>query len=336
LILKSYRKKGGNLINIVIIGAGEVAEQVYEEMKADVFSGFKVLGFFDNNVKSSEIIPDYLGTLQDLPAFCNSKRIDEIYYTLPITTGQHFMPLVRFARMNIINFFVVPDFNRVLKRKIDLLFLDNIALFKFSTEPLSIKSNRIVKRVLDIVFSVLVIIFTYPLLFLILVPLIKLSSPGPILFKQERTGLKGENFVCYKFRSMAVNKDADNLQATRGDARITRLGSFLRKTNLDEMPQFINVIKGDMSVVGPRPHMIKHTEEYSRLIDRYMFRHLVKPGVTGWAQVTGFRGETKDLKQMEGRVEKDVWYIENWSILLDIKIILNTVINAVIGDDNAF
>jgi putative colanic acid biosynthesis UDP-glucose lipid carrier transferase len=307
-------------------------------MKTDVSAGFNVLGYFDNNVKSSESMPKYLGTLQELPTFCNqdNSRIDEIYYTLPITTGQNFTPLVRFARMNMINFFVVPDFSRILKRKIDLLFLDNIPLFKFSTEPLAIKRNRVIKRVLDIIFSICVIILTYPFLFLIIAPIIKLTSKGPILFKQERTGLKGEDFICYKFRSMAVNKDADKKQATKGDARITKIGAFMRKTSLDEMPQFINVIKGDMSVVGPRPHMTKHTEEYSQLIDKYMFRHMVKPGITGWAQVTGFRGETKDLKQMEGRVERDVWYIENWSVLLDIKIILNTVINAIVGEDNAY
>lgn len=337
LILKSYRKKGGNFINVVIIGAGEVAEQVYDEMRTDVSAGFNVLGYFDNNVKSSESMPKYLGSLQELPAFYNQTgRIDEIYYTLPITTGQNFTPLVRFARMNMVNFFVVPDFSRILKRKIDLLFLDNIPLFKFSTEPLAVKHNRVIKRVLDIVFATGVIILTYPFLFLIIAPIIKLTSRGPVLFKQERTGLKGEDFVCYKFRSMSVNKEADKLQATKGDARITKIGAFLRKTSLDEMPQFINVLKGDMSVVGPRPHMTKHTEEYSQLIDKYMFRHMVKPGITGWAQVTGFRGETKDLKQMEGRVERDVWYIENWSVLLDIKIIINTVINAIVGEDNAY
>ncbi len=336
LILKTYRKKGGNFINVVIIGTGEVAKQLYEEMKGDVSSGFKVLGFFDNNKDSKVNLPNYLGTLQDLPTYSQENRIDEIYYTLPITTGQNFTPLIRFARINMINFFVVPDFSRILKRKIDLLFLDNIPLLKFSSEPLAKRGNRTVKRVLDIVFALGVVVIIYPPLFLILVPLIKLSSPGPIFFKQERTGLKGEDFVCYKFRSMSVNKDADKLQATKGDARITKVGAFLRKTSLDEMPQFINVIKGDMSVVGPRPHMTKHTEEYSQLIDKYMFRHMVKPGITGWAQVTGYRGETNTLDQMEGRVERDVWYIENWSILLDIKIILTTVVNAISGEENAY
>ena len=335
LFLKNYRRKGGNRVNVAIVGAGEVAEQIYEEMVADPSTGFNVLGFFDNDKTSSETIPNYLGTTQDLLTY-QEHKINEIYYTLPITTGQNFNPIVRFAHMNLINFFVVPDFSRILKRKIDILFLENIPLFKFSAEPLAGKGYRTVKRILDIVFSIFVIIFTFPVLFLFIAPLIKLSSPGPIFFKQERTGLRGESFVCYKFRSMSINKDADKKQATKNDKRITKIGAFLRKTNLDEMPQFINVIKGDMSVVGPRPHMTAHTEEYSQLIDRYMFRHIVKPGITGLAQISGFRGETKDLKQMEGRIERDVWYIENWSILLDIKIILNTVVNIFTGDKMAY
>jgi len=335
LMLKNYRKKGKNFINVVIVGAGKIAEQLYGEMKMETSAGFNVLGFFDNNKTSSDVIPNYLGILQDLPAY-KENIINEIYYTLPITTGQSFNPIVRFARMNMINFFFVPDFRRVLKRKIDMSFLENTPLFKISTEPLAERGNQIIKRVLDIVFSILVIIFTYPLLYLFIAPLIKLSSPGPILFKQERTGLMGGSFICYKFRSMAMNGDADKKQATKGDNRITKIGAFLRKTNLDEMPQFINVLKGEMSVVGPRPHMTAHTEEYSRLISQYMFRHIVKPGITGLAQVSGFRGETKDLKRMEGRIERDVWYIENWSVLLDIKIIFRTIINLFTGDEMAY
>lgn len=336
ILLKQYRKKGGNFINVVIIGIGETAKHLYEEMKNDVFSGFNILGFFSDDEEEGKKFPQYLGKLDKLESFNQSNRIDELYYTLPIKTGEHFQPILRFTRMNMINFFVVPNFNRILKRKIELVFLDNTPLFKFETEPLAKRSNRIIKRSLDIVFASLVILLTYPVLFLIVAPIIKLTSKGPVLFKQERTGLKGEDFTCYKFRSMSKNKDADNIQATKNDSRITRIGTFLRKTSLDEMPQFINVLKGDMSVVGPRPHMKKHTEEYSSLIEKYMFRHMVKPGITGWAQVTGYRGETRELEQMQGRVERDVWYIENWSVLLDIKIILRTVWNAIHGEENAY
>ena len=166
--------------------------------------------------------------------------------------------------------------------------------------------------------------------------LIKISSKGPILFKQKRSGLDNKEFFCYKFRSMNQNIDADNKQATKDDNRITLIGSFLRKSSLDEFPQFINVIKGDMSIVGPRPHMLKHTEQYSELIKKYMVRQLVKPGITGVAQIKGYRGETKEIRQMEGRVKWDVWYIENWTFFLDINVILKTVFNFIKGDEKAY
>lgn len=165
---------------------------------------------------------------------------------------------------------------------------------------------------------------------------IKISSPGPVFFKQKRSGEDGREFWCYKFRSMRVNAQCDTLQATECDPRKTRIGNLIRKTNVDELPQFINVLKGDMSLVGPRPHMLKHTEEYSHLINKYMVRHFVKPGITGWAQVTGFRGETKELWQMEGRVQRDIWYIEHWTFLLDLYIMYKTVYNVIRGDKEAY
>lgn len=214
--------------------------------------------------------------------------------------------------------------------------LEFIPLLSIRNEPLQSVSKRAVKRTFDIAFSTLVLLLFYPVLYIVVGMLIKLSSPGPILFKQKRTGIYGKEFDCYKFRTMKVNKDADLVQAVKNDPRTTKIGSFLRRTNLDEMPQFLNVLFGDMSVVGPRPHMLKHTEQYSKLIDKYMVRHLVKPGITGWAQITGYRGETKTLEQMEGRVKRDVWYIENWSFFLDLKIIFVTVLNMFRGEKNAY
>ena len=201
--------------------------------------------------------------------------------------------------------------------------------------PLKKRFNRGLKRGFDIVFSSVFLCF-YPLIYLPIAITIKLTSPGPVYFKQKRTGYRGEDFWCYKFRTMHVNRDADNVQATRNDSRKTRFGDFLRRTSLDELPQFINVFKGDMSVVGPRPHMLRHTEEYTQLVDQYMVRHLVKPGITGWAQVNGYRGLTDEVWKMAKRVEYDVWYIENWSFALDMKIIVRTVLNAIHGEDNAF
>jgi len=202
-------------------------------------------------------------------------------------------------------------------------------------EPLESNISEMTKRMFDICFSLLFLVCISPWLFLVVAILVKWSSKGPVFFKQERSGENNKIFWCYKFRTMAINDLADEKQASKDDERVTPIGRWLRKTNIDELPQFVNVLKGDMSVVGPRPHMLKHTEEYSALIKNYVVRHFVKPGVTGWAQINGFRGETKELEQMEKRVEYDIWYIENWTFLLDIKIIFSTIFNMFKGDENA-
>ena len=201
--------------------------------------------------------------------------------------------------------------------------------------PMKSRFNRIVKRGFDLAVSGTFLLF-YPLVYIPVAIAIKKSSPGPVYFRQERTGYRGRTFRCLKFRTMKVNSTSDSAQATADDPRKTKIGDFLRRTSIDELPQFLNVWKGDMSVVGPRPHMLKHTEEYTRLVDSYMVRHAVKPGITGWAQVNGYRGITDELWKMERRVECDVWYIEHWSLLLDLKIIVRTIINIIRGDDNAF
>ena len=203
-------------------------------------------------------------------------------------------------------------------------------------EPLESLENRIIKRTFDVICSGLFLITVFPFVYIFFGIAIKLSSPGPVFFKQKRSGEDGREFWCYKFRSMKVNTQCDTLQATENDPRKTRIGEIMRKTSVDELPQFINVLKGDMSIVGPRPHMLKHTEEYSNLINKFMVRHFVKPGITGWAQVTGYRGETKELWQMEGRVQRDIWYIEHWTFLLDLYIMYKTVYNAIRGEKEAY
>ena len=205
--------------------------------------------------------------------------------------------------------------------------MEDIPVIARREEPLRNDTNKLIKRTFDIIFSALVLILVFPWVFIWSAIMIKIQSPGPIFFLQERSGLDGKIFKCIKFRSMAVNDDADNVQATKDDPRKFPFGDFMRKANIDELPQFINVFIGDMSVVGPRPHMLKHTTEYSRLINHFMVRHFAKPGITGLAQVTGFRGETRYIDQMEGRVKKDIEYIENWTFLLDLKIILKTITN---------
>ena len=203
-------------------------------------------------------------------------------------------------------------------------------------EPLSKVGNRMVKRLFDVCFSLVFLVTLFPIILIVVSIITKLTMPGPIFFKQLRSGINGKEFYCLKFRSMKVNDQADTLQATKDDPRKTKWGNIMRKTNIDEFPQFINVLLGQMSVVGPRPHMVKQTEDYSKVINEYMVRHYMKPGITGWSQVTGYRGETKELSQMEKRVDHDIWYMEHWSFSLDLYIIYKTVANIFTGDKNAY
>lgn len=336
MLLKFYRRKGYNFKRVVIVGAGKNGMELYRAMRDDISSGFNILGFFDDNLALKDILPSYLGTTDKVEEFAIAKDIDEIYCTLPGTNDEKILRMLNFAEKQMIRFYIVPEFYRNVKKSMVMDFLESVPLLTIRREPLQAFYNRALKRSFDLVFSSVVLCTIFPILYVLIGFLIKRSSPGPIFFKQKRTGLYGHDFECYKFRTMRVNDQADTMQAVKDDPRKTKIGDFLRRTNLDEFPQFINVFKGDMSVVGPRPHMLKHTEQYSALIDKYMVRHLVKPGVTGWAQVTGYRGETKTLEQMEGRVKRDVWYIENWTFFLDLKIIVVTLVNMFRGDKNAY
>lgn len=336
MLLKFYRRKGYNFKRVVIVGAGKNVMELYRAMRDDISSGFNILGFFDDNLALKDILPSYLGTTDKVEEFAIAKDIDEIYCTLPGTNDEKILRMLNFAEKQMIRFYIVPEFYRNVKKSMVMEFLESVPLLTIRREPLQAFYNRALKRSFDLVFSSVVLCTIFPILYVLIGFLIKRSSPGPIFFKQKRTGLYGHDFECYKFRTMRVNDQADTMQAVKDDPRKTKIGDFLRRTNLDEFPQFINVFKGDMSVVGPRPHMLKHTEQYSALIDKYMVRHLVKPGVTGWAQVTGYRGETKTLEQMEGRVKRDVWYIENWTFFLDLKIIVVTLVNMFRGDKNAY
>jgi len=336
LSLKFYRRKGYNFKKVVIVGAGKNGMELYQVMKDDLSYGFSVKGFFDDNDSLKDVLPNYLGKTSEVEAYVLEHDIDEIYCTLPGTNNGKIVRLLNFAEKKMVRFYIVPEFYRDVKKSMVMEVMESIPLLTVRREPLQSAYNRFLKRTFDIFFSLVILLTIYPILYIVVGIMIKLSSPGPILFKQKRTGLYGRDFECFKFRTMKVNAQADTLQAVKNDPRKTRIGDFLRRTNLDEFPQFVNVLLGDMSVVGPRPHMLKHTEQYSALIDKYMVRHLVKPGVTGWAQVTGYRGETKTLEQMEGRVKRDVWYIENWTFFLDLKIIVVTVLNMFKGEKNAY
>jgi len=246
-------------------------------------------------------------------------------------------PLMHEAEKQCVRLKFIPDFGGAIGSPYTVSYLGGeFPIITLRKEPLEEVANRFKKRMVDVIFSLVVVVFILSWLYPLMAFFIKLQSKGPVLFKQLRSGRNDEPFWCYKFRSMTVNGDSDRKQATKNDVRVTSIGRFLRRTSLDEMPQFFNVFLGNMSVVGPRPHMLKHTEQYKAIIDQYMVRQFLKPGITGWAQVNGFRGETKSSVAMENRVKCDIYYLENWSTMLDVKIIFMTIINIVRGEDNAF
>ena len=243
--------------------------------------------------------------------------------------------MMQFCDDKMIRLRIVPELSAFKQRKIKFESLVYIPIINLREEPLQYEINRLIKRTFDIIFSLIIILFVMSWLVPLIGVLIKLESKEPIFFTQKRSGLDNKEFKCYKFRSMIVNEKSDTQQASKNDSRMTILGRFLRRSSIDEMPQFFNVFIGDMSVVGPRPHMLKHTVDYSKIIDGYMLRHLVMPGITGAAQVNGFRGETKTKEDMENRVKYDVWYLENWTLFLDIKLIFLTALNLIKGSENA-
>lgn len=334
-IIKKIRRNGRNFSRVVLVGTNATALRLYDELMSDAGFGYKFMGFF-GKWRPANFEGDYKGDIEDLSSYIKEYAIDEIYFAMSGEDEETMSKVMKIADDNVVQFYYVPQISRYLNRVFELHNVGAVSLLTTRGNPLKKRLSRIIKRSFDIVFSILVLSILFPLVFIPVAIAIKLSSPGPIFFKQLRTGYRGRNFKCWKFRTMRVNKDSDVKQALKDDPRKTKIGDFLRRTSIDELPQFINVLMGSMSVVGPRPHMLKHTDDYRKLIDKYMVRHLIKPGITGWAQVNGYRGLTEALWQMERRVEYDVWYIENWTFILDLKIIVRTVINAVQGEKNAF
>ncbi len=337
--LELYRRRGGNVRKVVLVGSHENMQELYHFMTDDPTSGYRVLGYFED--APSERYPQevtYLGQPKNVVDYlmCNAGKVEQLYCSLPSVRSAEIVPIINYCENHLVRFLSVPNVRNYLKRRMHFEMVGNVPVLTIRREPLELLENRILKRAFDMVCSLLFLCTLFPFIYVIVGIAIKLSSPGPVFFKQKRSGEDGREFWCYKFRSMRLNAQCDTLQATERDPRKTRIGDFIRKTNIDELPQLINVLKGDMSLVGPRPHMLKHTEEYSHLINKYMVRHFVKPGITGWAQVTGYRGETKELWQMEGRVQRDIWYIEHWTFILDLYIIYKTVYNVIHGDKEAY
>jgi len=348
LAIKKYRSAGGNSRYATFVGADTELLNVYHRLTDDLTTGYRIIGYYADNDMPEDKNKAYshhtekikkLGSLQYFLEHLNNpdklEVFDEIYVCLSRREAETIKLISHFCDRNVIRFYLVPVSVEMLDIGLRRELIDDIEVFTTYENPLKNPFNKFIKRASDILISILLLIPT-ALMFPIIWLIIKIQSPGPVLFKQKRTGLDGRTFDMLKFRSMHVNSEADKLQATKDDPRKFPFGNFMRRMNIDELPQFLNVLKGDMSIVGPRPHMLLHTEIYSQLIGKYMVRLFVKPGITGWSQVTGFRGETKELWQMEERVKRDIWYMENWSIWLDIRILWKTVKQMFGNDKNAY
>lgn len=334
--IKKLRSNKKNMRCIVFAGNTGTTAELYNILNTTEY-GYNIQGAFYDEQRS--LYPEgvkKLGGIDDIIPYLNAhNEIKEIYGYFDKADTEKLLVLSKWCDNHLIRLYYVPSTN-IYGGKTSIVMMEDIMVIARRPEPLSLIQNKIIKRTFDFIMSSLFLCTIYPFIYIICAIIIKIQSPGPIYFKQERSGLNGKIFKCYKFRSMKVNDDADKVQATENDPRKYPFGNFMRKTNLDEIPQLINVWKGEMSLVGPRPHMLKHTEEYSRIINRFMVRHLAKPGITGLAQVSGFRGETKYINMMEGRVKKDIEYIENWTFLLDLKIIVKTFTNMIHGEKNAY
>jgi len=320
----------------VIAGANDLGRRLAERLR-DPMLGTRVAGYFDDRAAGRlQNLPaaQNLGDLSRLADFARAQRVDVIYIALPMASQPRILRLLEDLRDTTASIYFVPDIfvSDLIQARVDSI--GGLPVVAVCESPFY-GFNGVVKRVSDIALASLILVLIAPLLLAIAAG-VKLSSSGPILFKQRRYGLDGRKIVVYKFRSMTVAEDGDLVrQATRNDSRITKFGAFLRRTSLDELPQFVNVLQGRMSVVGPRPHAVAHNETYRKLIRGYMIRHKVRPGVTGLAQVNGFRGETETVEKMKGRIDMDLTYLRNWSLLLDLQIILKTVV-VVLGRQNAY
>ena len=329
-LLKKYRRLfGGNYRNTVIVGKNRKTDQLEQFFTDNPEFGYQHQITFDIRGKNKINIEDCFD-------YISNNEVDEIYSSVAELTNKELLQLIDFADNNLKILKFIPDNKEIYTKKLDFTYYGYLPILSLRKIPMEEPFNKFIKRLFDIVLSLTIIVGILSWLTPILGLLIKLESRGPVFFKQKRNGLDYKEFYCYKFRSMTPNPLAHLFQATKQDERVTRVGRIIRKTSMDELPQFINVLKGEMSVVGPRPHMVSHTHMYAGRIDKFMVRHFIKPGITGLAQVSGYRGEVESDEDIIKRVKFDIFYLENWSLLLDVKIAFQTVYNAIRGEDKAY
>ena len=334
LFLKKYRAVGNNFRTTVVVGLDDSSKNIIKLFKSKSNLGYKYLGFFSRKDSENN---ECLGNLNGLFKYVTENSVDEIYCSLTSLKKNQIKEINKFAIEKNIVLKLIPNSSELYSKNQSIEYYDDaLMVLNVNKLPFEFSENFYIKRIFDIFFSLFVCVFILSWLWPILWFFVKFESKGPLLFKQGREGIKGKEFTCYKFRSMTLNKDADKVHATKNDARVTKVGAFLRKTSMDELPQFINVLFGDMSVVGPRPHLESLSLEYQKDVDDYLKRHIVKPGITGLAQVSGYRGEIKKAADIKNRVRLDIFYIENWSFFLDIKIIIKTVLNLFKGEEKAY
>lgn len=336
-----FGQRENRLQNIVIIGAGDVAKNFYNSTLKDRWIGYNFSGYIDD-VEAKDLQDEIIGKIDDLGQIIESKNINEVIVALPASAFMRLNQIIKVCNRHAVRVHIIPDYFQFISKKFRIGMFENFPIITVRDEPLAEPHWRFIKRLFDILFSLIVIILFLSWLIPLIAILVKIFSKGSIFYVQKRLGMRNQIFKFYKFRTLTEQDKAraeEYLPVTSGDERITGIGKFLRRTNLDELPQFFNILKGDMSVVGPRPHFIPYNEVYSEIVDEIKLRSRVRPGLTGWAQVHGLRGDSPDPIENEirtkKRIEYDIWYIENWSIWLDIQIIFLTVWQMMRGDTRA-
>lgn len=327
-----YRVEGGNLANVVVIGRDRKLKKIRQVFDVPEL-GYRYLGYFDNDPSKSIT---YLGKIEDCIPYLRKTNVEEIYCMASRLSSEELGSLINYADNNLKRIKIIPDNKEIYTRAMNVELFGTVPVLNLRKLPLETDIAKYTKRSFDIVFSSAVCIFLLSWLVPIIAILIKAESRGPIFFKQKRNGVGKKEFWCYKFRSMSVNNDSDTKMMTKNDVRVTKIGKFMRKTSIDELPQFFNVLRGEMSVVGPRPHMEAHTNQYQKSVDKYLVRHFAKPGITGLAQIKGYRGEIVEASDIINRTRLDIFYVEKWSLYLDVKIIYFTIINAIKGEEKAY